>query len=294
LIKDYYRLTKPGIIYGNGITLVAGFILASGTKIEYTLLFATLLGLSLVIASGCVFNNYIDRDIDALMERTKKRALVRGTISIAHALFFGTVLGIVGFGILLACTNNITFFTSCIGFFVYVVLYSLWLKRTSVHSALIGSISGAVPIVVGYLAVRGVVDLGAVILFLILMLWQIPHSFAIALYRLHDYENASIPVFPVRKGVHTTKVHMLMYTILFVAATLALSVYGYTTYVYFFSMATLGLVWIVYTFFGLYVPNKETVAWARRMFIFSIIILLTFCVMIVIGKSTNTSAVIVR
>lgn len=287
LIKEYYRLTKPGIIYGNSLTLVAGFMLATQDKVAYSLLFATLVGLSLVIASGCVFNNYIDRDIDALMERTKKRALVRGFISTTHALFFGTFLGAIGFGLLFIYTNSLTFFAACIGFFVYVVIYSLWLKRSSVHSALIGSISGAVPIVVGYLSVRGEIDLGAGILFLILVFWQMPHSFAIALYRLHDYEAASIPVFPVRKGIYTTKVQMLIYTIFFVAATLALSMYGYTGIFYFFSMASIGFAWILYSLFGLYVSNDETTVWARHMFIFSIVILFIFCIVVVIGKTSQ-------
>jgi protoheme IX farnesyltransferase len=156
-----------------------------------------------------------------------------------------------------------------------------------VHSALIGSISGAVPIVVGYLAVHGRFDLGATILFLILVLWQMPHSFAIALYRLRDYEAASIPVFPVKHGVHITKVHMLIYTVLFVIATEALFVYGYTTNLYFFSMTMLGALWIVYSAYGLYISSSTTTLWARRMFIFSIVILLVFCVTVVIGKNQH-------
>lgn len=293
LIKDYYTLTKPGIIYGNGITLVAGFLLASRNDIAYTVLFWTLVGLSLVIASGCVFNNYIDRDIDAHMERTKNRALVRGVISGTHALIFGAILGIVGFGVLLLFTNSATSFAACIGFFVYVVVYSLWLKRRSVHSALIGSISGAMPIVVGYLSVTGEINVCAVILFLILVFWQMPHSFAIALYRLRDYEAASIPVFPVKNGVHKTKVHMLIYTVLFVIATMALFVYGYTSYLYFFSIAVLGVLWIGYGVYGLYIPSSKTALWSRRMFMFSIIILLAFCVVVVFGKNNGVIALYV-
>ena len=288
MIKDYYTLTKPGIIYGNGLTLVAGFILASHEGVLYGLLCAALIGLSLVIASGCVFNNYIDRDIDALMERTKKRALVRGVISTKRALLFGTLLGILGFSILLLYTNTSTVIASVIGFFVYVVVYSVWLKRVSPHSALIGSISGAIPIVVGYLAVVGKVDIAASILFLILVFWQMPHSFAIALYRLHDYKAASVPVFPVKKGIKKTKVHMLVYSALFVTAMLALFVYGYVTQLYLFVMAVLGCIFIGYSLFGFYCKSDiETTVWARRMFVFSIVILLVFCLMIVIAK-TNT------
>ncbi len=95
MIKDYYTITKPGIIYGNAITFVAGFVLASEGSIDYMLIAVTLLGLSLIVASGCVFNNYIDRDIDGLMERTKKRALVEGRVSLLTTLFYGVALGII-------------------------------------------------------------------------------------------------------------------------------------------------------------------------------------------------------
>ena len=101
LIQDYYYLTKPGIIYGNAFTLIAGFFLASSAQVDYRLLFIILAGLSLIVASGCVFNNYIDKDIDGLMERTKKRALVRGSISGKHALLYANILGLSGFFILI-------------------------------------------------------------------------------------------------------------------------------------------------------------------------------------------------
>ena len=285
MIKDYYVLTKPGIIYGNGLTLVAGFLFASDGTSSYGLLLATFLGLSLIIASGCVFNNYIDRDIDAVMERTRKRALVVGAISLNHARIYGMILGIVGFFLLILYTNILTVLAACVGFFVYVVVYSLWLKRSSTHSALIGSISGAIPIVVGYLAVRKEIDLEVIILFFILMLWQMPHSLAIALYRLHDYKAAAIPVLPVKKGIHKTKIQILVYTVLFVAVTLLLYVFGYTESVYFFSMVVMGFLWILLAVYGLCSTRTDMKVWARGMFVFSIVILLTFCVILVVGKS---------
>ncbi len=282
MIKDYYSLTKPGIIYGNAITLIAGFVLASHGKVDYLLLFLVFVGLSLVIASGCVFNNYIDRDIDRLMERTKKRAMVRGSISPLAARIYGTVLGLLGFGVLLLYTNIITVTVSLVGFFVYVVVYSMWLKRSSTHSAIVGSISGAVPPVVGYIAVTGHFDLGALLLFSILALWQMPHSFAIAMYRLSDYTSANIPVLPVKKGIQRTKVQILIYTILFFIAIELLFAFGYVGILYFFVMTTLGLMWIRLCLFGLYGTSVVDKDWARKIFLFSLVILVVFCVMLVL------------
>lgn len=278
MFKDYYQLTKPGIIYGNAITVVAGFFLASKGNIDWSLLVVTLLGISLVMASGCVFNNYIDRDIDVLMERTKNRALVRGTIPLRSALVYATTLGVVGLATLYIYTNSLTSLVALGGLFAYVVLYSLWSKRQSVHGTTIGSISGAVPPVVGYLAVTNNLDLGAIILFLILALWQMPHFFAIAIYRLEDYTRAKIPVLPVKVGIPTTKIHMFVYIVLFIFATASLTFFEYTGQAYLFNMVLLGLGWLALCVKGFF--SLDNNRWARTMFIYSIVILVVFSIMI--------------
>lgn len=264
------------------ITVVAGFLLASRGNIDWWLLVATLVGLSLVVASGCVFNNYIDRDIDALMERTKERVLVRRTITPRSALIYGSVLAVLGLGALVFYTNPLTTAMAVLGLFVYVIVYSLWLKRISTHSTIVGSISGAMPPVVGYLAVTGSIDLGAVILFFILALWQMPHSFAIAIYRLEDYIKAGIPVLPVKRGILITKMQTLVYVALFVMATFALPVFGYAGYEYFLLMVILGIGWLGLSVSGFY--SKNNIFWARNMFVYSIAILVAFSVMIAIER----------
>ncbi len=283
MIKDYYSIVKPGIIYGNALTLVAGFMLASQGSVKVGLLLLTLIGLSCVIGSGCVFNNYIDRDIDALMERTKGRVMVKGSLSPSYALVYGTVLGVVGFCILVLFTNRVTVIVSMIGFFVYVGIYSMWLKRSSTHSSIIGSISGAVPPVIGYLAVTGSFDRGALLLFFILALWQMPHSLAIAIYRLRDYQAASIPVLPVRKGIYRTKVQILVYTILFVIFTGLLYVYGYAGKLYLFIMIVLGTLWVLFALKGFFISADEDKLWARSVFLFSLIILTVFSGLLILG-----------
>lgn len=282
MIKDYYFITKPGIIGGNAITVVAGFLLASRGDISWLLLFVTLAGLSLVVASGCVFNNYIDRDIDALMERTKNRTMAKGRISPRSALVYASVLGLIGLGVLYFYTNFLAMAAALVGLFVYVVVYSLWLKRRSIYGTIVGSMSGAIPPVVGYLAVSNSIDPGAVILFFILALWQMPHSFAIAIYRLSDYINASIPVLPAEKGIYMTKVHMLIYVAFFVMASLALSVFGYAGQLYFYVMILFGLAWFSLCVKGFFIKTTDNKNWARSMYLFSIIIIVMFCLAILV------------
>ena len=174
-LKTYLQITKPGIVLGNLITAAAGFMLASKGHIDTALLFSMLMGLSLVIASGCVFNNCIDRNMDKKMIRTKHRALAQGLISPGAALLYGTLLGIAGMTLLFNTTNPLCGIIVLAGFIVYVVLYSLYLKPRSVHSTLIGSLAGAAPPLAGYCAVSNRFDTGALILLLIFGLWQMPH-----------------------------------------------------------------------------------------------------------------------
>lgn len=280
MIKDYFLITKPGIIFGNAITVVAGFFLASKGNINYLLLCATLVGLSFVVASGCVFNNTIDRDIDMLMERTKNRAIANGRIPLRVAISYATILGAVGLTILLLATNLLTSLAALFGLLIYVAVYSMWLKRKSTYGTIVGSISGAIPPVVGYLAVSNTIDSGAIILFLILVAWQMTHSFAIAIYRIDDYKAAAIPVLPVEKGFFLTKIHMTIYVILFIIATSLLFVFGFAGQLFFVLMILFGLLWLGSCLRGF--GKIDNMIWARNVFIFSIIIIVLFCVLIVL------------
>lgn len=277
MIKTYYMLTKPGIIFGNLITMVGGFALGSIGVMNYMLFLATLIGLGCVIASSCVFNNYIDRNTDKKMARTENRPLVKGVISVQSALVFAVVLGLAGIFILALFTNMLTVVGSLIGFFFYVIMYSL-LKYFSSHATLIGSISGAMPPVIGYCAAADRFDVGAILLFAILVLWQMPHFFAIAVYRLEDYAAASIPVLPVKRGMHNTKIQMVIYIVAFIVAALMLTVFGYVGYIYAAVAAVLGVIWLLLGIKGFKSINDK--AWARQMFVFSLVVIMALCTII--------------
>ena len=161
-IKNYVLVAKPGIVFGNLISAAAGFFLASKGRVDGVALPATLLGISLVVASGCVFNNCVDRKIDQKMIRTRNRALAKGLISVTIAVSYATILGIAGMALLWAATNLLSVVIVLAGLVIYVGVYSLYMKPNSVYGALIGSLAGAAPPLAGYCAVTGRFDLGAV------------------------------------------------------------------------------------------------------------------------------------
>lgn len=262
---------------GNLLTTAAGFLLAAGGNINWGLFLATNVGTALVISSACVINNYLDQDIDAKMERTKKRPIVAGDIPPLNALLFGISLGFGGLAVLAAFTHWLVVVIGIVGFIDYVWLYGALTKRRSIHGTLVGSISGAIPILAGYVAAAGTIDSGAVVLFIILFLWQMPEFYSIAIYRRNEYAKADVPVITVVKGVEHTKKLIIAYVFTFVLATLALSPLGYTGYTYFVVMATLGVYWLLISFEAFEVSSEK---WSRRMFRFSLIILLVFCLLI--------------
>ncbi len=211
------------------------------------------------------------------MARTQKRALVQGTISGRNALIYGSILGIIGFMALFFFTNILTVLSGLVGMFFYVVLYGI-AKRRSTLGTLVGSIPGAMPPLAGYFAVTNRIDAGAVLLFLILAFWQMPHFYAIGIYRLKDYSEAGLPILPVKKGILTAKIHIILYMIGFLLSALLLSVLHYTGMIYFFIMLILGGYWLFFGIKGFWV--KDSTKWARKVFFLSLIQLVTICVLL--------------
>lgn len=276
MLKDYLQVTKPGIIYGNLVSVAGGFLLASQGKVDWLLFLSTLLGVALVIASGCVFNNYIDQDIDARMTRTRNRAFVVGRISGPAGLAYGTVLGLGGLAVLYWLTNVLAFIFALVGFVVYVGVYSLCTKRRWSSSTIFGSFSGAAPPVIGYLAVRGQLDAGAWLLLLIFCLWQVPHSYAIGIFRHADYKIAGVPVLPVKLGVEAARRHIVGFIVLFLLSVFALPLAGYVGWLYTVVVGGISFYWLWVGLQGW--RTKDINAWARRVFWISIIIVVVLCV----------------
>ncbi|MEO9279720.1 heme o synthase [Acinetobacter sp. WA-87] len=271
MLRKYLFLTKPGILFGNFITTLGGFFLAAQGSIDILLLLLTLIGTTLVVASGCVVNNVIDQDIDIKMQRTQNRALVKKTISPTVAFVYAFVLGLIGFSILWFGVNGYAFLFAVIGFVVYVGFYSLWTKRTSIHQTVIGSISGASPPVIGYTAVTHQFDVAALLLFLAYGLWQMPHSWAIAIYRFDDYKNAGIPILPVARSIYRTKIECVIYILLFAAVLNGLYCFGYTNIFFLITFNALTAYWFYLSIIGFKAENDQL--WAKRFFLYSVILI---------------------
>ena len=273
-LSAYYSLVKPGVLYGNAITTVAGFLFASRGDIDLIAFLAVTAGSTCVIASACVLNNHLDRDIDRKMERTKKRATVAGTVTVRGTLVLAAVLGSVGMATLILWTSWLVAGIGLIGYVTYVVLYGMWSKRQSMHGTLVGSVSGAIPILAGYVAASGAVDLGAVLVFAVLFFWQQPEFYSIAIYRRAEYAAAGVPLLSVVKGVPTTIRHIFFHVIGFTIAALWLTAAGYTSVTYAVVMGGGCLYWIFLAIKGLKTSQPEQ--WARHMFHYALVMLIVF------------------
>ena len=270
LFKSYLILTKPGIIMGNTITALGGFFLAAKGNFDLFTLLAMLIGLSGIIGSACVFNNCIDQSIDAKMARTRKRPLIQKIITPKQAMIFATLIGLMG-SLVLLMTNFLTLMIALASWLIYVVIYSFSKKHTT-NSLLIGSIAGASPPVIGYTAITNQLDSAALLLFLIIVAWQMPHFLAITIYRLEDYEAASIPTIPTRRGILATKIQISCYIVAFTVVASLLSFFGYTGDLYLVAVLILGSYWLGIALKG-FTQKKSDKLWARKVFLFSLIVI---------------------
>lgn len=276
-IKKYTLVTKPGIVCGNLIAATGGFLLASKGRPDLVLLTASTIGISLVVASGCVFNNWLDRDLDRTMARTRNRILARGLMSPKAAILYGLLLAIAGCTLLSVAANGLCVVMVLSGFAIYVGGYSLCLKRHSPYATAVGSLAGAAPALAGYCAAGNRFDLGALILLTIFIFWQMSHSHAIAIFRIDDYMAAALPVLPVKRGVPAARRHILFYIPAYMAATLLLSFCGYTGNTYLAAASFSGSIWLLMA--GIGFKSSDERLWAKRIFIFSILSIIVLSVM---------------
>jgi protoheme IX farnesyltransferase len=222
LIPAYFRLTKPRIILLLLITTVPAMILAEQGMPSIWLVVATLAGGAITAGGANAINQYVDRDIDEVMSRTRRRPIPARIIEPRFALAFGLVLGAVGFAWLLVVVNLPAAVLAGSALLFYVLVYTLWLKRSSPQNIVIGGAAGAAPALVGWAAVTGRVGLPAVVLFAIVFVWTPPHFWALALRYQRDYEAAHVPMLPVVAGTEATIRHIVAYSVALVGTSLAL------------------------------------------------------------------------
>jgi protoheme IX farnesyltransferase len=269
-IRGYIALTKPGIIVLLLITTVPAMVVADRGWPSNWLILATLIGGTLSAAGADTINCWYDRDIDAVMKRTRNRPLVTGIIQPSHALIFGIALGAIAFIFLWATTTLAAACLSLSALLFYVFVYTMWLKRRTPQNIVIGGAAGAFPPMVGWAAVTGDVSLAACVMFAIIFFWTPPHFWALALRVRGDYENAGVPMMPVTNGPQYTRIQVLRYSGLLLVISMLLGPAAELSWIYMGTALVGGVVFLALAFELWLRPGRTS---PMRLFTFSLIYL---------------------
>ena len=214
LLKSYYQLCKPNVVYMMLICAFVGMLLAEQTVSSYFYLFIALTGIALCAASAAAINQVVDRETDASMTRTDQRPLPKGDLSVMHASIFAFVIGLLGALILYLYVNTLTMILTIGSLIGYAFIYTVYLKRATPQNIVIGGLAGAAPPLLGWSSITNTIDPFALLLVLIIFVWTPPHFWALAIYRKEEYAKESIPMMPVTHGVAFTKLQIVLYTII--------------------------------------------------------------------------------
>ncbi len=272
VVKGYVALTKPRIIELLLVTTVPTMVVAANGIPGFWLVVATLVGGTLAAGGANAFNMVIDRDIDAVMQRTKRRPLVTGVMTPRAATIFAAALEIVSFAVLSTWVNPLSAWLALSATAFYVFVYTLWLKRRSKQNIVIGGAAGAVPVLVGWAAVTNSLTWTPVLLFIVIFIWTPPHFWALAVRYRDDYEAANVPMMPVVASLRRTTLEILIYSVVLWAITMLIGPLAHLGWIYALASTVLGALFSFYAL-RLYrhaVSNKADVAEAMRLFHFSI------------------------
>lgn len=279
---DYYELSKPRIIALLLITTAAAMVMAARGVPPFGLLFWTLLAGGLAAASAGAFNCIWDADIDRLMKRTQGRPIPQERISIRDAVIYAVTAGVVSFAIFYWLVNPLAAWLSLAGNLYYVIVYTIWLKRVTPLNIVVGGAAGAVPPLVGWAAVTHTIGAPALGLFALIFLWTPPHFWSLALMTETEYGKANIPMLPNVCGKERTKREIVYYTILLVAASLALYPLHVMGAFYFAAAAVLGGIFL---FDALRTWREQSGSQqARKLFRYSLLYLALLCLVMVIDR----------
>jgi len=276
--SDLFEISKPRIALLVLLTTFTGMWLAGGGHLPLDLVIYTLIGTGLASASSGALNNYVDREVDKLMARTRNRALPTSRLQPQQALWLGAILSISSFAILFYLVNPLTAYLALGTTFFYVVIYTIWLKRSSPLCTEIGGVAGALPPVIGWAAVTNNISWQAMVMFIIMFIWQPPHFWALALLRADEYRRAKLPMLPVVSGTEVTKFRMLVYTIVLIPISTTMYWFDLAGSIYLVAALVLGAIYLIMTidFARKPITHKST----KRLFGFSIIYLCALFVFI--------------
>lgn len=267
LLKSYYTLCKPNVVYMMLITAVVGMLLAQETVPSISYMFIALLGIALCSGSAAAINQVIDRNADASMNRTDKRPLPQGDISPTHASIFALVIGLLGSIILYVFVNTLTMYLTIASLIGYAFIYTVYLKRATPQNIVIGGLAGAAPPLLGWVSITNSIDPYSLLLVLIIFIWTPPHFWALAIYRKDEYAKESIPMLPVTHGVAFTKLQIVLYTIILFLVSLLPYIVLMSGVIYLVSAFILSSIFLYYSI-KLYLGEGDE--YAMKTFTYSI------------------------
>jgi len=246
--REYFALTKPGVVALLMVTAVAGMFLATepAGMVPVSLLIPAIAGLSLAMMASAAINQIMDQKIDAVMARTENRPIVTGRINTRAAIVFAVALAIISMALLYFLVNPITAWLTLFGFVGYAFIYTLWLKRATPQNIVIGGLAGAIPPLLGWTAVTAELHPYALLLVLIIFVWTPPHFWALAIHRAEEYAKAEIPMLPVTHGIPFTRESVLYYTVLLFVSSLLPYLTGMSGLIYLAAAVVLGVIFLVH------------------------------------------------
>ena len=277
----YIQLTKPSIIYLLVLTAATAMFLVDGFETNLLMALTGIFGIGLIAASSAAINQILDLEIDGKMKRTDKRPLVAGKIPVINAITFAAILFIIGSFLLLTFNNFLAWALTVATWIFYAFLYTRVLKFSGPQNIVIGGLAGAMPPVLGWVALTGSISPLPLLLVAIIFVWTPPHFWALAIDRIDDYENANVPMMPVVKGIEYTKIQILLYSFLLLACSLLPFAIGSLGIFYFISASSLGLIFI---FLAARLMQDKNNSGAIPFFLYSIIYLTILFVSMILDR----------
>ena len=265
LLRSYYELCKPNVVYMMLICAFVGMLLAEESVSSFGYLFISLTGIAFCAASAAAVNQVIDRNTDASMTRTDQRPLPQGELSPTHASLFALIIGILGALILYLYVNTLTMILTLSSLVGYAFIYTVYLKRATPQNIVIGGLAGAAPPLLGWSSITNTIDPYALLLVLIIFVWTPPHFWALAIYRKDEYAKESIPMLPVTHGVAFTKLQIVLYTIILFIVSVLPYVVLMSGEIYLFSALILSTIFLYYSI-NLYFSNDDEDAMSTFQF----------------------------
>ena len=260
ILRSYYHLCKPNVVFMMLITSLIGSLLATnGSNFNPLLILISLIGIGLCAASAAAINQVVDQKVDANMSRTSERPIPQGEISSSKAISFAIVIGLIGYAILYRYVNALTAYLTIASLIGYAIIYTVFLKRATPQNIVIGGLAGAAPPLLGWSSITGSIDPNALLLVLIIFAWTPPHFWALAIHRKDEYAKENIPMLPVTHGISFTKLQIILYTIIMLLVSLFPYFVMMSGAFYLVSALVLGSIFLWYAF-RLYGDDSNSLA----------------------------------